>query len=216
MEETYSPPILLNGFLSKSVDSFTPEEMNPAFKVKETKIHDFKFSLEYRIFPKISRNVTLGGFITKLTIHIPKSQDHPFWKQSPTASELQFTTSYATLSFQVERWGLSEKESYHHAVQRAKDIIACIRVGISDQRQLDCLLGVQCISPLAIPECPVLTLGYELNDLWIRNSQSSQSWSEKGRNILNALLRTKVDSVPRLQILLQYYQVNLQLYISSL
>jgi hypothetical protein len=50
MEETYSPPILLNGFLSKSVDSFTPEEMNPAFKVKETKKHDFKFSLEYRIF----------------------------------------------------------------------------------------------------------------------------------------------------------------------
>jgi hypothetical protein len=152
----------------------------------------------------------MPGHITKLTIRIPKSQDHPFWKRSSRdLSDWEFDNE--ELSFQVERWGLSKTESLHYAMQRARDIVACIRKTLSEQIQLDSLLGVPLISPLIIPQYPMLRLGHELKDFWKRYPPSSSRLS----NTLYALLETKINSDSRIQVqlLLRYYQVYSQLYL---
>jgi hypothetical protein len=212
MEEMYAPPISLNGFHGKSLNSFPPKESSPISFVSETRKYDFKTSLEYRTFLKINRNHSLPGFLTKLTVRIPKSRDHPFWKQPfPGLSESEI--DIAELSFQVERWGISAKVSLHYAVQRARDIIACIRMAVSGKIEVVNLVGVQLHSPFTIPQNPVLRLGHELTDLWKRYPQSPSG--SEDLNSLNALLQTKIDSNSHIQIhlLLQYYQVCSQLYL---
>jgi hypothetical protein len=206
MEEMYTPPISLTGFRGKSFDAFTPQGKESTLFVSETRPFDFKSSLEAKVF----RKICVHGFVTKLTVHIPESQDHPFWKRSPRdLSDWDF--DIPQLLFQVERWGLSERESFYHAVQRARHIIACIRMAVSGQLQIFRLLGVQLVSPLTIPQCSVLILGHELSAVWKLFHYSLTPWTI---NMLIALLQTKIDSVSHIQsrLLLQYYQVYPKYY----
>jgi hypothetical protein len=214
MEEVYAPPLSLSGLHDTSIDSFSSEEEKPTLFHEETRLYDFKSSVVYTTFQMIDRKASLRGFITKLTVNIPKSQYHQFWKRLPQDfSAWEIESEMAELSFQVERWGLSKEDSYHHAVQRAKNIIACLRMAVSKQMQVIDFLGVELISPLTIPQCPALSLGHQLNDLWkarpYPESSSITSWSEENTDTLTTLLETKInsDSLIEIRLLLQYYQV---------
>jgi hypothetical protein len=207
IEEMYTPPISLSGFLGKSLDSFTSQQSKSTLFDSECRPFDFNTRPESKAFQKIPENHRLTGAITKLTIRIPRSQDHPFWKRPPRdLSEWDFDKD--ELSFHVERWGFSNKESFYNAMQRARDIIACIRMHISGRIEVVRLLQTRPISPLIIPQCPVLSLGHEVTALWGPYS-SITPWTEKTTNTFLAQLQKKIDSVSYIQsrLLLQYYQV---------
>jgi hypothetical protein len=212
MQEINGPPLSLSGFCGKYIDCFTPQEdiqclKNSTWLRSETRPHDYRTSIVYENLPAIHGKNLVHGFKTQLTIRIPKYRDHLFWERSQQNDFFNWNSSEGIpeLRFQVERWGTTEEESYYYTLQQAKNIIMCIRIILSGQPIPS--LEVSPISPLTCLQCPVLSLGQQLNDRWTSIPQSSSP--SENIDFLNELIQTRTDLEFSIQVrlLIQYYQV---------
>jgi hypothetical protein len=215
MQELFSPPISLTGF--PSLSTMSPNEI----KFYEVFI-DTQVLYNYSTCPVLQtlkdihptfQYLMKPGFITTLTVNIPKDPRHSFWHpqvlRAPHKSEVQ-----EKISFEVQRWGQTKQESYHHAAQRAADIIRYIRTAVlGDTPKMPTF---QFTTLIRTPtSCGIFELGTDLCRLWKVQSETFSKHS-KGKDASSLLqaIQEKYDSDAYLYArpLLQYYKVYLAIH----
>jgi hypothetical protein len=216
MQEVYGPPIKLCGFYSHTmipINEIKSYEENKMFIHTQVQ-YDFSTCLVYREFREMQpkwRPLIKSGFMTTLTVTIPKDPHHSLWHlEDPQESEV-----HDTLSFEVRRWGQTKDESYKHALQRATDIIQYIRTAVTSGGSpgIPPLFGPTTLTLTSNP-CVIYQLGTELCSMWKDYSKTFSKDSKMKRKNASRLLQAiqeKHDSDVYIcaRPVLQYYKVYL-------
>lgn len=203
--------------------SSTTSKTDIVFKAKnfiysQPQSHDITNS---RVFQSLIAVVPIGnyikdGFITTLTVHVPKHRDHPFWLLKLTESKDKLfgcDKSQDTLSFQVTRWGPLPELSNFYATQRAMDIIRNIRAAVSNPTHLSNLSGMTQSLRRSNPlhdYCPVFRLGIQLNSTWkhaklVFSTVCVAQTLDLVVNCIQDIINS--NTLPDLSPVLKYYQV---------
>jgi hypothetical protein len=224
MYKNYSGPILhsagfplLYSYRKNEIKSYEDSQMFIHTEVQYDRSTCLALRILQKIHSKFDPSSNKDGWMTTLTVTIPKDPHHAFWhRQLPRVPEFQVPEFQEKLSFETRRWGLTKDESYNHAIQRAVDIIQFIRTAVSVNSPKIPAFQLKSFTRTSI-SCRIVHLGAELCSMWKKSSKLLPRDS-KGNDASRALLKTFLqamqdkydsDSYIYARPVLQYYKVSL-------
>jgi hypothetical protein len=172
VQELFGPPITLSGSPSlrlmpkNEIKSYEDTQMFVHTEVQYDRSTCLALRTLQKINSKFHTSRSKDGYMTTLTVTIPRDPHHAFWhRQLPHVLEFQ-----EKLSFEVCRWGQTRGESYNHAIQRAVDIIQFIRTAVSVNSPNIPAFQLKSFTRTSI-SCRIFQLGAELCSMWKKSSE---------------------------------------------